>query len=194
MVRSIGEKSFRLDDLWMRAAGVLGFGVVRPERSSDESAYIHYDGRAIVVAPDHELEEDDSLAQLVFHELCHHLVEGPKSAGLPDWGLDNRLGSSVEIDRERACLRLQGHLAAEHGLQTFMCPTHPPSRAYYRQMGNRPLERPGCSDGGPRADWARQVRPVRRALAVLASADPLIRRTLTVAQNTLAATATLLYQ
>ena len=37
--------------------------------------------------PKETLDEDDSLAQIVLHELCHALVEGPESLTKEDWGL-----------------------------------------------------------------------------------------------------------
>src|SRR5687768_18471175 len=99
-----------LDDIWVRAARELGFPVTR-----GGDAYVHWNGGALQIAPDDELDADDSLAQLVLHEICHYLVEGKGARSRPDWGLDNT--SERDLVREHACLRLQAHLTAPHGLR-----------------------------------------------------------------------------
>ena len=81
-----------LDAIWLTVAERIGFLV---KRSTE--VYASTDGRGTVVigAPD-TLDPDDSLAQLILHELCHSLIEGPESLGIPDFGLDN-LTSSDEV-------------------------------------------------------------------------------------------------
>jgi hypothetical protein len=113
-----------LDELWLATAARLGF---RVERSA--GAYASIDGRGVMTlgAPE-TLDPDDCLAQMILHECCHWLVEGERSAGLPDWGLDNI--TDRDAPRERACLRLQAHLAGRHGLRGALAPTTD-FRAFY---------------------------------------------------------------
>lgn len=121
-----------LDQIWLATAGRIGLTV---ERGDD--VYAATDGRRtlrIGAAP--TLDPDDSLAQMIFHELCHSLVEGPDSFARPDWGLDNT-GVRDEL-REHACLRLQAHLAGRHGLRRFLAPTTD-YRAYWDELPEDPL-------------------------------------------------------
>src|SRR5262245_12386231 len=110
-----------LDRIWIDAAARLGIAVRRTGRSQgDVDAYVHYDGRTLHLAADAELDADDTVAQLVFHELCHALVQGPAAFRAPDWGLDNT--SDRDAERERAAVRLQAHLAGLHGLRGMFFP------------------------------------------------------------------------
>jgi hypothetical protein len=122
-----------LDQIWLTTARRIGLTI---ERGGD--VYASTDGRStlrIGLAP--TLDADDSLAQMIFHELCHSLVEGPESFTRPDWGLDNT-GARDEL-REHACLRLQAHLAARHGLRHFLAPTTD-YRVYWDELPADPLE------------------------------------------------------
>src|SRR5690606_19417193 len=92
--------------------------------------------RRIVLGAPQTLDADDSLAQMILHELCHALVEGEEALDRPDWGLDNR--TDRDLPRERACLRLQAALAAEHGLRTFLAPTTD-HRPFYDSLPQAPL-------------------------------------------------------
>src|SRR5688572_23180653 len=93
-----------IEALWIAAAGQLGWHVDRTR-----SAYASSDGGGkIVSGVDEILDADDAVAQLIFHELCHGLVEGPEKWSIPDWGLCNRDGR--DVTREHACLRVQVHL------------------------------------------------------------------------------------
>ena len=105
-----------LDAVWIDAAAKLGIPV---ERGGD--AYVHYDGACIRIADDEHLDADDTVAQLVFHELCHALVEGPAAMHAPDWTLDNT--SDVDSLREAAAVRLQAHLSGAFGLRGVLFPT-----------------------------------------------------------------------
>jgi hypothetical protein len=73
------------------------------------------------IAPDESLDPDDCLAQMILHELCHALIEGPESFERPDWGLDNT--GERDVVREHACLRLQAALTAAFGLREVLAPT-----------------------------------------------------------------------
>ena len=106
-----------LGQVWLAAAAKIGLSVVR---SAD--AYASTDGAGTMVIGDAaSLDADDSLAQMIFHELCHSLVQGEGAFARPDWGMDNV--SDADVWREHACLRLQAHLAARHGLRGLFAPT-----------------------------------------------------------------------
>jgi Fe-S-cluster containining protein len=108
-----------IEQIWIAAAAEIGFRVERADTS-----YASSDGLGrIFIATDDHLDADDALAQLVFHELCHALCEGPERARLPDWGLDNSGAEPGHVVREHACLRLQTHLARPFGLRDLMAPT-----------------------------------------------------------------------
>ncbi len=106
-----------LAQVWLGAARRLGLEVVR---SAD--TYASTDGRGrLTIAIDADLDADDSLAQMIFHEICHSLVEGEASFGVPDWGMDN---TGPDHDwREHACLRTQWILTGRHGLRGLFAPT-----------------------------------------------------------------------
>ena len=121
-----------LDQIWLTTAQRIGLTI---ERGDD--VYASTDGhRTLRIGAAPTLDADDSLAQMIFHELCHSLVEGPESFARPDWGLDNT-GARDEL-REHACLRLQAHLAARHGLRRFLAPTTD-YRAYWDLLPADPL-------------------------------------------------------
>lgn len=106
-----------LAEIWLATAARLG---LRVRRVMD--AYASTDGKGqMSIAADSALDADDSLAQMIFHEICHSLVEGEDAFGKPDWGIDN-IGDSHEW-REHACLRVQWVLAGRYGLRRVMAPT-----------------------------------------------------------------------
>ena len=121
-----------LDLIWTGCARRCGF---RVERSDD--VYASTDGAGtLYIGRSDTLDVDDCLAQMIFHELCHALVQGDDGVGRPDWGLDNR--TDLDEDREHACLRLQALLADRHGLRGFLAPTTD-FRAFYDALGHDPL-------------------------------------------------------
>jgi hypothetical protein len=105
-----------VDDLWLEAARTLDIPV---ERGGD--AYVHFDGRTLHIAGDEHLDADDSVAQLVLHEICHLLVQGPERRHTPDWGLDNT--TNADELNELAAVRLQAHLLGAYGLRGVLYPT-----------------------------------------------------------------------
>jgi len=115
-----------LAQVWLGAARRIG---LRTVRTSD--AYAATDGHGtLAIATDDGLDADDSLAQMIFHELCHSLVEGEDSFARPDWGMDN---AGPDHDwREHACLRVQWVLTGRHGLRTVFAPT-----TDFREFWNR---------------------------------------------------------
>jgi hypothetical protein len=106
-----------LAQVWIGAARRIGLTVVRTP-----DAYAATDGRGtLAIGDDATLDADDSLGQMIFHELCHSLVEGEGSFARPDWGMDN---TGPDHDwREHACLRTQWVLAGRHGLRNLFAPT-----------------------------------------------------------------------
>src|SRR6185503_13279938 len=121
----------------------------RVVRSAD--AYASSDGAGrILIGADEHLDGDDAVAQLIFHELCHALCEGPDRQRLPDWGLDNTGAAPDQVVHEHACLRLQVALAAPHGLRDLMAPTTE-YRTYYDRVPVDPL----ADDGDPSVPRAR---------------------------------------
>jgi len=97
-------------------------------------AYAATDGRGtLAIGDDTALDADDSLAQMIFHELCHSLVEGEESFTRADWGMDN---TGPDHDwREHACLRVQWVLTGRHGLRTLFAPTTD-FRAFWDQLSD----------------------------------------------------------
>ncbi len=122
-----------LDRIWLGCAARIGLKIARTA-----GAFATTDGRGtLLLASAEHLDQDDCLAQMIFHELCHSLVEGPGSLERADWGLDNQTG---EDDlREHACLRLQALLLRPRGLRRALGPTTD-FRAYYDALPNDALE------------------------------------------------------
>ena len=121
-----------LDQIWLATAQRIG---LRIERSGE--VYASTDGTgALRIGTGATLDADDCLAQMIFHELCHALVEGPGSFAKPDWGLENI--DARDVAREHACLRTQAALASQHGLRALLAPTTE-YRAFYDQMSEAPL-------------------------------------------------------
>ena len=120
-----------LDAIWLAIARELGLEVVR----SDEVYAAVADGVLTLGAP-HTLDADDAVCQMVLHELCHALVQGPANQSAPDWGLDNT--SSRDVLAERACLRLQAWLTDRWGLRWVLAPTTE-FRRYYDMLPKDPL-------------------------------------------------------
>jgi hypothetical protein len=129
------------------------------------------------LGPRHDLDPDDTLCQMVFHELCHWITNGVDSHRLEDWGfpLDD-----ADDPREFACLRLQALLADAHGLRTMMGPTGQ-YREYYDRIPPDPF---APLDDTP---WEAAIVELARAAHTRAQAAPFTPAIPTA----LAATATL---
>lgn len=140
-----------LDRVWLTAAERVG---LRVRRSAD--AFASTDGRGtLIIGSAETLDPDDCLAQMIFHELCHSLVQGPESFAQPDWGLDNE--GARDLVREHACLRLQAFLSRRHGLRDVLAPTTE-HRAFYDALGEDPLEGGDASVALARAGVSRAER------------------------------------
>jgi hypothetical protein len=120
-----------LDLVWLHAATRMG---MRVERSPEVNASWSGDGVLTIGTPE-TLDPDDSLAQMILHEACHALVEGPESLYKLDWGLQNNPDKKAH---EHACLRLQAALADQVGMRAFFASTTI-FRAYYDALPADPL-------------------------------------------------------
>jgi len=141
-----------LDAIWIGAAERIGLTV---RRTPD--AFATTDGRGtLAIGTDETLDADDCLAQMIFHELCHSLVQGPESFDAVDWGLCNE--SVRDLRAEHACLRTQACLASRVGLRDVLAPTTE-HRAFFDRLGDDPLD--GATDDVTRARRAvfRASRP-----------------------------------
>jgi hypothetical protein len=121
MTEFLRRPTHRYDDplalVWIACAERVGFRIERTPH-----AYASTDGRGtIFIGTDDILDPDDSLAQMILHELCHALVEGEAGERQVDWGLVGSGGRNPW--REHACLRLQAYLADSVGLRDFFAPT-----------------------------------------------------------------------
>lgn len=162
-----------LDRVWLTTVERLGFRVARTS-----VAYATSDGRGTIgVGTADSLDADDCLAQILFHELCHAIVQGEKNLHEPDWGLCNE--TDRDRFREHACLRLQAVLTERHGLRQFLAPTTD-YREYYDALPADPLEGDaedpsvplarlslGRADDGP---WRAALDVALRATAQIAAA------------------------
>jgi hypothetical protein len=108
---------------------------LRVARSGDAYASTDGQGNLLLAEPPH-LDPDDCLAQMIFHELCHWLVQGDDARSERDWGLDNE--TERDVPREHACLRLQAALLRRHGLRHFLAPTTD-YRVFYDALPDDPL-------------------------------------------------------
>lgn len=160
--------------VWLTCAEQIGF---RVRRTTD--AYASSDGRGtLLIADDSLFDPDDSLAQMIFHELCHALIEGDVGETREDWGLGYGIGSNPW--REHACLRLQAYLADGVGLRDFFAPTtdfrvtfwqdlpEDPFAAYQEAGGRRERSCIAARIGAWRASLIRW-RPLHHALSASAA-------------------------
>lgn len=149
--------------VWIHAAAQMG---IRIERSAEVNASWNGAGVLTIGTPE-TLDPDDSLAQMILHEVCHALCEGPDSLQKPDWGLDNF--NPAKKVHEHACLRLQAALADQVGMRSFFASTTM-FRAYYDRLPADPL----AAGDDPAIDMARAAweraqhgpwaAPIREAL------------------------------
>lgn len=116
-----------VDGLWVGLLEEAGFRLARRSTS-----YVWYDGAGeVAVAPDDELDADDTLAQIILHELVHFLVQGEAARNEPDWGLDNLTDRDAYL--EEAALVMQRRLLAVWGLESVLVPTTD-FRPYYLEQ------------------------------------------------------------
>ena len=121
-----------LSVIWLDLARRLDIAVSR-----DDEVFAAWDGNGtLTIGKDETLDPDDSLAQMIFHELCHALTEGEAALSLPDWGLEN--DRPDHVIREHACLHLQAALAGKFGLREFFATTTD-FRRYYDRLPADPM-------------------------------------------------------
>lgn len=119
-----------IEVIWVHCLEHLGWQL---ERSSE--VFASWDGdRVLTIGQKADLDPDDSLAQLLLHELCHALVEGKEAWQKIDWGLDNI--DDRHLLNELACHRLQAALADQVGLRSFFAVTTD-WRPYYDSIPNQ---------------------------------------------------------
>ena len=144
-----------LDALWTKTARSLGLTVQRGPHS-----YASTDGNGVLSLSDPSgMDRDDCLAQMILHEICHWMVQGPQSIGWVDWGLDNV--GDTDVEREHACLRLQAALLDPFGLRETLGPTTD-FRVYYDALPSDPFSEREAADRESitraRAAWNRRNR------------------------------------
>jgi hypothetical protein len=106
-----------ITSLWISVAAEAGWQVIRTT-----DAYASSDGAGrILIGVDEVLDQDDAPAQLIFHELCHALTQGPASWSQPDWGLSNM--DTRDVVAEHACLCVHVLLTTPFGLRAALAPT-----------------------------------------------------------------------
>lgn len=165
-----------LEVIWLHAAEQMG---MRIERSAD--VFASWDGNGVLyIGASKTLDPDDSLAQMIFHEACHALVEGPEAMTKPDWGLE--IDNPAHRVREHACLRLQAALAEPHGLRWFFAATTN-FRKYYDQLPGDPLLDDDDDPAAPmaRAGWERMqagvwAEPLSNALKRSAAIAAIVKQ------------------
>ena len=151
-----------LDLIWLETARRLGMPVVR-----DPDVFASWRPGALHLATSDALDSDDCLAQMILHETCHALIEGPDGMAKADWGLENI--DERDLDREYACQRLQAALTDPWGLRALLAVTTE-HRGYYDALGEHPLQGEGPSVLLARQGWKRATEgewsdPLRQALA-----------------------------
>ena len=120
-----------LDLIWLATARRLGLTV---RRSPD--VYATSDGKGNLTLSDPSgFDPDDTVAQMILHEVCHWIINGEETFHEPDWGFD----LDWEVDwREYACQRLQAALADIGGARKALATTGT-YRPYYDRLGTDPL-------------------------------------------------------
>ena len=152
-----------LDLIWLNCAAQVGMVIRR-----DDTVFAAWDGTGtLTLGTPETLDADDCIAQMILHELCHHLVEGPESWNRPDWGL--QIDNPAQRSREHACLRLQAALADTVGLRHFFAATTS-FRTYYDalpddtlEVGKDPAIQP-AREGWTRSQTGPWASPIKAAL------------------------------
>ena len=133
-----------VDVIWLHAACQCGIEVQR-----DPEVFASWDGNGVLrIGTPESLDADDSLAQMILHEICHALVAGPDGFDQEDWGLDYDKRSDQVF--EHATIRLQAALADQYNLRSFFASTTD-FRDYFNQLSEDPL----TGDGDPASVLAR---------------------------------------
>ena len=106
-----------LDRVWIGCAQRIGLRVVR-----DPGAFATTDGRGtLAIATAEGLDADDCLAQMIVHELCHSLVQGPQSFEEPEETVSEipSFHSDYGIPLKRSCGKKSvSESETKHGLRS----------------------------------------------------------------------------
>jgi hypothetical protein len=120
-----------LELIWLSTARRLGLTLRR-----DPSIFSRTDGSGhLWLGPRADLDPDDTLCQMLLHELCHWITNGIETFHEQDWGFPLMDGDDP---REFSSLRLQAWLADQHGLRGMLGPTGK-YREYFDRIGADPL-------------------------------------------------------
>ena len=129
--------------IWLATAKRLGLTIRR-----SPTIFSATDGSGLLQLGAREtLDEDDTLSQMVLHEICHWITNGLDTFTDRDWGFD--LDGPLD-PREHAGLRLQAWATGRHGLRALLAPTSA-FRDYYNRIPEDPFEPMDDSD------WERDV-------------------------------------
>lgn len=133
-----------LEVIWLATARRLALTIRR-----DPDIFSMTDGTGLMsFSTRPELDEDDNLAQMTLHELCHWVTNGVDTYHERDWGFP--LWEKIDV-REHACVRLQCWLSSRFGLREMFGPTGC-FRQYYDALPADPLA-PRPSLGPDEAAW-----------------------------------------
>ena len=120
-----------LELVWLATAKRLGLTVRR-----NPDIFSATDGTGLLeLGPRKDLDPDDAVAQMIFHEVCHWITNGAETLGERDWGFPL---DGLHDPREPAGLRVQAALADSVGLRSFLGPTGF-FRQYYDRIPGDPL-------------------------------------------------------
>lgn len=121
-----------LEVVWLATAKRLKLTIRR-----DPAIFSRTDGSGMLwLGPRDDLDADDTLCQMLFHEIVHWITNGEASYHLEDWGFP--LDDADDV-REFSCLRLQACLADRYGLRGMLGPTGK-FREYFDKIPADPLE------------------------------------------------------
>lgn len=145
-----------LEVIWLATAKRLALTIRR-----DPDIFSMTDGTGLMsFSTRPELDEDDNLAQMTLHEVCHWVTNGVDTYHQRDWGFP--LWEKIDV-REHACVRLQCWLASAFGLRGMFGPTGC-FRQYYDALPADPLQ-PRATTSDDEAAWeAAACRIAREAV------------------------------
>lgn len=133
------------DDHWKNFLQLQGWSV---QRTDDCFVSWQSEGAILWVANEADLDADDTLAQIILHELCHHLVEGTDSHQQDDWGLNNM--TDDDLPNEYAALRLQAAILGTPLQRQYLQPTTD-HRWFYEALGDQPLTQENHATTDPKS-------------------------------------------
>ena len=152
-----------LEVVWLATARRLALTIRR-----DPAVFSMTDGSGLMAFSTRgELDEDDNLAQMTLHEVCHWVTNGIDAYHQRDWGFP--LWEKIDV-REHACVRLQCWLASTHGLREMFGPTGC-FRQYYDALPDDPLA-PRATDSDEERMWEEAACRIARAAVERVQQEP----------------------